>query len=52
VQLDGSFHAWYEDRGPERCLMMLVDDATSQSGGAFSGQRNDLGGRRGVAPVD
>jgi transposase len=38
VQLDGSFHAWYEDRGADRCLMMLVDDATSQSGGAFSGQ--------------
>jgi transposase len=38
VQLDGSFHAWYEDRGPERCLMMLVDDATSQSGGALSEQ--------------
>jgi len=28
VQLDGSFHAWLEARGPEGCLMNLVDDAT------------------------
>ena len=29
VQLDGSFHAWLEDRGPAGCLMDLADDATS-----------------------
>lgn len=29
VQLDGSFHAWLEGRGPEGCLMDMVDDATS-----------------------
>ncbi|HEY2548740.1 MAG TPA: ISNCY family transposase, partial [Candidatus Acidoferrum sp.] len=29
VQLDGSFHAWYEQRGPHGCLMNMVDDATS-----------------------
>lgn len=29
VQLDGSFHAWYETRGPRGCLVTLVDDATS-----------------------
>ena len=28
VQLDGSFHAWYEQRGAHRCLMNMVDDAT------------------------
>lgn len=28
VQLDGSFHAWLEQRGPEGCLLNLVDDAT------------------------
>lgn len=28
VQLDGSFHPWFEERGPEGCLMNLVDDAT------------------------
>ena len=28
VQLDGSFHAWFEDRGPRGCLMNMVDDAT------------------------
>ena len=29
VQMDGSFHAWLEDRGPGGCLMDLVDDATN-----------------------
>jgi hypothetical protein len=31
VQLDGSFHAWFEQRGPEGCLMNLVDDATGRT---------------------
>jgi transposase len=38
VQLDGSFHAWFERRGPERCLLTLVDDATGRSTGRFSAQ--------------
>ena len=29
MQMDGSFHRWYEERGPEGCLMDLVDDATN-----------------------
>jgi len=29
VQLDGSFHKWYQKRGPQVCLMNMVDDATS-----------------------
>src|SRR6266852_1887067 len=29
VQMDGSFHAWFEQRGPKSCLMNLVDDATA-----------------------
>ena len=29
VQMDGSFHAWLEERGPGGCLMNMVDDATS-----------------------
>lgn len=28
VQLDGSFHDWFEQRGPRGCLMNMVDDAT------------------------
>jgi transposase len=28
VQMDGSHHKWFEDRGEERCLMDMVDDAT------------------------
>ena len=31
VQLDGSFHAWLEGRGPRGCLMHMVDDATNES---------------------
>ncbi len=31
VQLDGSFHLWYEDRAPRGCLLTLVDDATSRT---------------------
>jgi transposase len=38
VQLDGSFHRWFEDRGPESCLLTLVDDATGRSLGRFGPQ--------------
>jgi transposase len=38
LQLDGSFHAWFEDRGPHSCLLTLVDDATGQSLGRFGAQ--------------
>ena len=38
VQLDGSFHAWYEDRGERRCLITMVDDATSRTAGHFSAE--------------
>ena len=31
VQLDGSFHVWYENRAPRGCLMNLVDDATGRT---------------------
>jgi len=30
VQLDGSFHDWYQGRAPRACLMNMVDDATSR----------------------
>ena len=31
VQMDGSFHKWFENGGPEGCLMNLVDDATAST---------------------
>jgi len=31
VQMDGSFHAWLEERGPNGCLIDLVDDATNHT---------------------
>lgn len=30
VQLDGSFHDWLEQRGPDGCMMNMTDDATSE----------------------
>jgi transposase len=38
VQLDGSFHDWFEARGPHSCLVSLVDDATGRTHGGFSAQ--------------
>jgi hypothetical protein len=29
VQMDGSFHDWLEKRGPEGCLIDMVEDATN-----------------------
>ena len=29
IQIDGSYHAWLEGRGPKACLLLFVDDATS-----------------------
>lgn len=31
VQLDGSFHDWFEGRGPRPCVMTMVDDATGRT---------------------
>lgn len=30
VQIDGSRHAWFEDRGPACTLLVFIDDATSR----------------------
>lgn len=30
VQIDGSYHAWLEDRAEKACLLLFVDDATSE----------------------
>jgi len=31
VQMDGSHHKWFEERGEEECLMDMVDDATGKT---------------------
>jgi transposase len=31
VQMDGSFHSWLEERGPEGCLIDMADDATNKT---------------------
>jgi hypothetical protein len=38
VQLDGSFHPWFEDRGAPSCLLTLVDDATGRGLGQLGAQ--------------
>ena len=35
IQMDGSHHAWFEDRGPKCVLMGYIDDATSTKHGWF-----------------
>ena len=30
VQIDGSPHAWFEDRGPTCTLLVYIDDATGK----------------------
>jgi len=35
VQMDGSHHPWFEDRGPRCVLMGYVDDATGRTFGRF-----------------
>src|SRR5229473_3002489 len=30
VQMDGSFHDWLEERGPDGCMMNMTDDASSE----------------------
>lgn len=30
VQIDGSYHAWFEERAPECCLLVFIDDATGR----------------------
>lgn len=35
IQLDGSPHPWFEDRGDPCCLIVLIDDATGRTYGKF-----------------
>jgi hypothetical protein len=35
IQMDGSPHKWFENRGPESTLMGCIDDATSEVFGRF-----------------
>jgi hypothetical protein len=30
VEIDGSYHAWLEDRAEKACLLLFIDDATSE----------------------
>jgi hypothetical protein len=38
LQLDGSFHDWFEGRGPRPCLMSLIDDATGTTRSCFGAE--------------
>src|SRR6516225_1556512 len=52
VQMEGSFHRWLEERGPEGCLMDLVDDATNTTLARLGEEENHLGGGGGAAGLD
>ena len=43
VQMDGSFHAWFEARGPVECLLTMIDDATGTTLGQFTGEETTWG---------
>ncbi len=30
IQIDGSHHGWFEDRGPKCALLVFIDDATGR----------------------
>lgn len=42
VQLDGSVHGWFEDRGPRCFLMNMVDDATGHTLCLFAPEESTL----------
>jgi transposase len=44
LQLDGSYHAWLEDRGPWLTLLLAVDDATGTVPHAVFREREDTHG--------
>ena len=49
VQMDGSFHAWLEDRGPVECLLTMIDDATGNSLSRFTGEKTTWGAQAWIA---
>jgi transposase len=49
VQMDGSDHAWLEDRGPRCCLMVMIDDATGRVHARFGPSENLLLARQTLA---
>jgi transposase len=44
LQLDGSPHAWLEDRGPELTLLLAIDDATGTAPYALFQEQEDTRG--------
>ncbi len=42
VQIDGSHHSWFEDRGPDCVLMGYIDDATGDAFGRFYGYEGTM----------
>jgi len=40
VQVDGSHHAWFEERGPKCSLLVFIDDATNQVHLCFAPSEN------------
>ena len=43
VQVDGSHHDWFEQRGPRCCLFVFIDDASNQSSMRFAPGETEQG---------
>ncbi len=50
IQMDGSHHPWFEERGPACVSMAYVDDASSRVFARFCGSMGMRGRSAGVAP--
>ncbi|MBK6876264.1 MAG: hypothetical protein IPG99_07375 [Ignavibacteria bacterium] len=46
LQFDGSPHDWFEERGPECCLFVCVDDATNYTYAKFARSENSADAMR------
>jgi len=46
VQMDGSHHRWFEERGEQCCLMNMVDDATSRTLSLFAEEETSAAAMR------
>jgi transposase len=44
VQIDGSHHHWFEDRGPACCLFVCIDDASNRTFMYFAEAETELAG--------
>ena len=52
VQMDGSHHCWFDDRGEKCCLMVMIDDATGVRMSYMSREETTVAPDASVVDVD